>query len=113
MAFIDAGLMSNCPLHEAEEEATRLWTDANPIRCMVSIGCGLFGMNNLDQSKASTRDFVIDPIRLAIKGNAVAARFEDKYSDPQVPGEFYRLNVTHGAEKVKFDERFRRHGGIC
>ena len=72
---------------------------------MLSIGCGLFGLDSLDQSPSSIVDFVTDPVRLSIKANAVATRFEAKYSAAQVLGKFYRLNVTYGAEKVRFDER--------
>jgi len=63
--FIDSGMMSNNPSEQVEEEATRLWTSENPIQCMLSIGCGHFGANNLDQSTASALDFLEDIIRLS------------------------------------------------
>lgn len=111
--FIDAGLRCNNPTREMLEEASLVFGSKRRIGCILSIGTGHPGVIGLPKSSAlqnvlpTNLIVILEKIATDTESTAVAMSRRFEAND----NVYFRLNVTHGAGQISFEE-WKRMGEV-
>ena len=111
--FIDAGLRCNNPTREMLEEAKLVFGSERRIGCIVSIGTGHPGVMGLPKPGALQNilptDLIVILEKIATDTESTAVAMSRRFEG--LDNVYFRLNVTHGAGQISFEE-WKRMGEV-
>ncbi|KAF2997863.1 hypothetical protein E8E13_002871 [Curvularia kusanoi] len=114
--YLDAGLGTNNPVDEVEEEACEIWCRKRRLgelqtraTCFVSIGTGHPGNQPI---KDRVDKFLMKTLReIATETETTARKSENKWAQQMENKTYFRFNVDHGLDEVGLEE-YTKEGTI-
>ena len=102
--FIDGGVGSNNPINELHEEAARLFSKSREVSCILSLGTGVRGTIQVEETHLFDkillpRNIIKGFKKLALDSERNAKMMAQKYA--QVRSLYFRLNVEKGLERIR------------
>ena len=107
--YVDAGLGTNNPVDEVEEEACEIWCRKKRVSelqtrtaCFVSIGAGHPGNKSVNDR---VDKFLMQTLRdIATETEITARKSENKRAQQMENETYFRFNVDHGLDDVGLEE---------
>lgn len=114
--YVDAGLGTNNPVDEVEEEACEIWCRKKRVSelqtrtaCFVSIGTGHPGNKSINDR---VDKFLMQTLRdIATETETTARKSENKWAQQMENETYFRFNVDHGLDDVGLEE-YAKEGTI-
>ena len=107
--YVDAGLGTNNPVDEVEDDACEIWCRQSGLgelqtrtRCFISIGTGHPGNKPISDK---VHKFLLHTLRdIATETETTARKSEHKWRKQMDTDKYFRFNVDHGLSDVGLEE---------
>lgn len=107
--YVDAGLGTNNPVDEVEDEACEIWCKDSGIaelhartRCFISIGTGHPGNQRVEDR---IDKFLLNTLKaIATETETTARKSENKWRVQMENNTYFRFNVDHGLGEIGLEE---------
>lgn len=102
--FVDGALGTNNPVYALWNEAQDMWGKQmhTKLKCLVSIGTGVPGMQPMRKSLRALQKLVTETERTAQQFHRDKSNLDDE-------GRYFRFNVDHGLEEVGLHESKKKN----